>query len=159
MMPDDIQEEIAEETADAQSEEESFADLFEAYDNKTQEQIRVGDKIRGEIISIGRDSVFVDTGTRIDGLVEKGELLDEEGALSCQVGDILELYAISVRGGEIRLSKAVTGGGGFELLQDAHEESIPVEGKVNGLNKGGFDVLLGQKRAFLPHQPDGHSLC
>jgi len=35
-------------------------------------------------------------------------------------------------------------------LQDAHEEAIPVEGKVNALNKGGFEVLLGQKRAFCP---------
>ena len=149
-MPDDIQEEIAEETAEKQSTEESFADLFEAYDNKLSERVRVGDKIRGEIISIGRDSVFVDTGTRIDGVVEKGELLDEEGGLPYKVGDVLELYAISVKAGEIRLSKAVTGAGGFELLQDAHEEAIPVEGKVNALNKGGFEVLLGQKRAFCP---------
>ncbi len=150
-MPDDIQEEIAEEVVETQSEEESFADLFEAYDSKLNEDVRVGDKISGEIISIGRDSVFVDTGTRIDGVVERAELLDEEGGLPYQVGDVLELYAVSVRAGEIRLSKAVTGGGGgFELLQDAHEEAIPVEGKVSALNKGGFEVLLGQKRAFCP---------
>ena len=149
-MPDDIQEEVAEETVETQSEEESFADLFEAYDNKLNESVRVGDKIRGEIISIGRDAVFVDTGTRIDGVVERGELLDEEGGLPYKVGDVLELYAISVKAGEIRLSKAVTGVGGFELLQDAHEEAIPVEGKVHALNKGGFEVLLGQKRAFCP---------
>ena len=86
-MPDDIQEEIAEETVEKQSTEESFADLFEAYDNKISDDIRVGDKIRGEVISIGRDSVFMDTGTRIDGVVEKGELLDKEGELSCKVGD------------------------------------------------------------------------
>ncbi len=148
----DIQEEIIEETAETESTEESFAELFEAYDNHTRDDIRVGDKISGEVISIGRDSVFVDTGTRIDGVVEKGELLNEDGELTCKVGDVLELYAISTRGGEIRLSKAVSGsgGGGIELLQDAFEESIPVEGKVNALNKGGFDVLLGQKRAFCP---------
>lgn len=150
MMPDDIEEEVAEETAETQSTEESFADLFEAYNNNIKDDIRVGDKISGEIISIGRDAVFVDTGTRIDGVVEKGELLNEEGELDCKVGDVLELYAVSVRAGEIRLSKAVAGGGGLELLQDAFEESIPVEGKVNALNKGGFDVLLGQRRAFCP---------
>jgi small subunit ribosomal protein S1 len=150
MISDDIQEENAEEAAETEATEESFADLFEAYDKKVNDNIRVGDKISGEIISIGRDAVFVDTGTRIDGVVEKAELLNEEGELDCRVGDVLELYAVSVRGGEIRLSKAVAGGGGLELLQDAYEESIPVEGKVNALNKGGFDVLLGQKRAFCP---------
>jgi len=146
----DIQEEIIEESAEMESTEESFADLFEAYDNNLKDDIRVGDKISGEVISIGRDSVFVDTGTRIDGVVEKGELLNEDGELTCKVGDVLALYAISTKGGEIRLSKAVAGGGGLELLQDAYEESIPVEGKVNALNKGGFDVLLGHRRAFCP---------
>ncbi len=146
----DIQEQTIEENGETESTEESFAELFEAYDQQKRDDIRVGDKISGEVISIGRDSVFVDTGTRIDGVVEKGELLNEDGELTCQVGDLLELYAISTKGGEIRLSKAVAGGGGLELLQDAFEESIPVEGKVSALNKGGFDVLLGQKRAFCP---------
>ncbi len=149
-MTEEIQEEISGELEEAESTEESFADLFEAYDKNVRDDIRVGDKISGEIISIGRDAVFVDTGTRIDGVVDKAELLNEEGELECRVGDTLDLYAVSVRGGEIRLSKAVAGGGGLELLEDAYEESIPVEGKVKSLNKGGFDVLLGNKRAFCP---------
>ncbi len=146
----DNQEEIMAEEVETESAEESFAELFEAYDNPVKDDIRVGDRISGEVISIGRDSVFVDTGTPIDGVVEKGELLNEEGELTCKVGDVLELYAISTKGGEIRLSKAVAGAGGIGLLQDAYEESIPVEGKVNALNKGGFDVLLGQRREFCP---------
>lgn len=149
-MNEEIGEEIPEETEDTESAEESFADLFEAYDKNVSDDIRVGDKISGEIISIGRDAVFVDTGTRIDGVVEKAELLNDEGELDCKVGDVLELYAVSVKGGEIRLSRAVTGGGGLEVLQEAYEESIPVEGKVKSLNKGGFDVLLGNRRAFCP---------
>ena len=149
-MNEEIGEEIPEEMENTDSAEESFADLFEAYEKNVSDDIRVGDKISGEIISIGRDAVFVDTGTRIDGVVEKAELLNEEGELDCKVGDVLELYAVSVKGGEIRLSKAVAGGGGLEILQDAYEESIPVEGKVNALNKGGFDVLLGNRRAFCP---------
>ena len=149
-MNEEIGEEIPEEMESTDSVEENFADLFEAYEKNVGDDIRVGDKISGEIISIGRDAVFVDTGTRIDGVVEKAELINDEGELDCKVGDILELYAVMVRGGEIRLSKAVAGGGGLEMLQDAYEESIPVEGKVKSLNKGGFDVLLGNKRAFCP---------
>ncbi|EFK05483.1 putative ribosomal protein S1 [delta proteobacterium NaphS2] len=149
-MNEEIGEEIPEEMENTDSAEESFADLFEAYDKNVSDDVRVGDKISGEIISIGRDAVFVDTGTRIDGVVEKAELLNDEGELDCKVGDVLELYAVSVKGGEIRLSKSVAGGGGLEILQDAYEESIPVEGKVKSLNKGGFDVLLGNRRAFCP---------
>ena len=43
--------------------EESFAALLDAYSPGMETDINVGDKIRGRIISIGKDSVFVDTGT------------------------------------------------------------------------------------------------
>jgi len=150
MNKDDGLNEEMEEEMDEELEEESFAGMFEAYSAGMNEDIRVGDKINGEIISIGRDSVFVDTGTRIDGFVEKQELLDENGEISCEVGDLIELYAVSVTGTEIRLSKAVSGIGGIDLLMDAFEGEIPVEGKVKSLNKGGFEVEVVQRRAFCP---------
>ncbi len=154
-MKDESREEAPEEMEatemeEAESAEGSFADLFEAYDKGVRDDIRVGDKISGEIISIGRNAVFIDTGTRIDGVVDKTELLNEAGELECKVGDVLELYAVSVKGGEVRLSKAVAAGGDLDILEDAFRESIPVEGKVKSQNKGGFDVLLGNRRAFCP---------
>ena len=59
--------------------EESFAELFESYSAGMNENIQVGDRIRGRIISIATNSVFVDTGTKVDGVVEKSELLDGDG--------------------------------------------------------------------------------
>mgnify|MGYP000458784212 CR=1 FL=1 len=52
-------------------EEESFADLFESYSAGMNDNIRVGDRIRGRIISMGATSVFVDTGTKVDGVYDK----------------------------------------------------------------------------------------
>jgi small subunit ribosomal protein S1 len=52
--------------------------------------------------------------------------------------------------GEIRLSRALSGDGGLQMLQEAHHSQIPVEGKVQATCKGGFDVRLLQKRAFCP---------
>ena len=150
-MPDDILEEAAREQPEGQNdEEESFAELFESYSEGMNEDVRVGDKVRGAIISIGRDSVFVDTGTRTDGFVDKTELLDEEGQFTFEEGDILELYAVAVTGTEIRLSKAISGIGGAELLRDAFENDIPVEGRVKAVIKGGFQVDVLQRRAFCP---------
>ena len=150
-MSDDVFEETAQEEPEGQTdEEESFAELFEAYAEGMNEDIRVGDKVTGVIISIGRDSVFVDTGTRIDGYVEKSELLDEEGQFPFKEGDVLELYAVIVSGTEIRLSKAIAGIGGAELLRDAFENAIPVEGRVKAQIKGGFQVEVVQRRAFCP---------
>ncbi|MDY7037564.1 MAG: S1 RNA-binding domain-containing protein, partial [Thermodesulfobacteriota bacterium] len=72
--------------------EVSFADLLESYSTGMNEDIQIGDKIRGEIISIGKDTVFVDTGTKIDGVVAREELLDDTLELHYEEGDILELY-------------------------------------------------------------------
>jgi small subunit ribosomal protein S1 len=133
-----------------ENEEESFADLFESYSAGMNEDIQVGDKVRGEIISIGRDSVFVDTGTKIDGVVDKKELLDDDQNLPCEEGDILELYVVSLKENEIRLSKAFSGIGGLNLLREAFEKGVPVDGKVTEECKGGFRVEVMQKRAFCP---------
>ena len=150
-MSDDVLEKSAKEQIEEQTdEEESFAELFESYAEGMNEDVRVGDKVKGAIISIGRDSVFVDTGTRTDGFVEKTELLDDEGQFTFKEGDILELYAVAVTGTEIRLSKAITGIGGAELLRDAFENAIPVEGRVKAVIKGGFQIEVAQRRAFCP---------
>jgi small subunit ribosomal protein S1 len=89
--------------------EESFAELFESYSSGMNEDIQVGDKISGKVISIGSNAVFIDTGTKIDGVVEKEELLTENDELPCSVGDVLELYVVAVSESEIRLSKAISG--------------------------------------------------
>jgi small subunit ribosomal protein S1 len=132
------------------SEEESFADLFESYGAGMNEDVQIGDKIRGEIISIGRDAVFVDTGTKIDGVVDKEELLDDNRELPYKEGDILELYVVSYDGNEIRLSRALSGVGGLHVVGKAFEKALPVEGKVKGQCKGGFHVEIMHKRAFCP---------
>jgi small subunit ribosomal protein S1 len=131
-------------------EEESFADLFESYSSGMNENINVGDRIRGRIISIGSSSVFVDTGTKVDGVVEKAELLDEDGTLPHAVGDELELYVVAADESEIRLSRAVSGIGGLNMLTDAFEQHIPVEGKVVAAIKGGFQIEVVKRRAFCP---------
>lgn len=130
--------------------EESFADLLEAYDDRMKRDLETGDKIRGKIISIGRESVFIDTGTKIDGVVDRAELLDENQELSCKVGDILELYVVSSRGDEIRLSKTLSGRGGLRAMEEAFQKAVPVEGKVKEECKGGFHVNFMGIRAFCP---------
>jgi small subunit ribosomal protein S1 len=132
------------------SKEDSFADLFEAYSNGMNEDLQLGDKLRGKIISIGRESVFVDTGSKIDGVVDKDELLDENEELPFKEGDILELYVVSYDGSEIRLSKTLSGIGNSRVMGEAFRKAVPVEGRVKGECKGGFHVEVMGKRAFCP---------
>ena len=131
-------------------EEESFADLFESYSAGMKDDLRVGDKITARIISIGKNSVFLDTGSKVDGFLEQAELLDKDGNMPYHEGDEIELYVVMQNEHEIRLSKAISGIGGIELLQDAFASAIPVEGKVSATCKGGFHVEMLQQRAFCP---------
>lgn len=135
---------------DENNDEKSFAALLEDYSPGKDAVISVGNKIRGKIVSIGKDSVFVDTGTKIDGVVEKAELCDDDQPMALKEGDIIELYVVALSEDEIRLSKAVSGIGGLDMLKEAYRQSIPVEGKINETCKGGFRVEVLQRKAFCP---------
>lgn len=143
---------MSDQTSDARENEEkkTFSELIDAYNDGMGEDLQVGDQVEGEIIAIGRDTVFVNTGSKIDGAVDREELLDENGELPHAVGDKLTLYVVSVNENELRLSRAMSGIGGLRMLQDAHERKIPVEGKVKEQVKGGFHVEVLQRRAFCP---------
>jgi len=132
------------------SKEDSFAELFEAYSDGMKEDLQLGDKLKGKIIAIGRESVFVDTGTKVDGVVGREELLDENRELPFKEGDILELYVVFNNGNEIRLSKTLSGIGNIRVMSEAFRKAVPVEGKVKGECKGGFHVEVMGKRAFCP---------
>ena len=134
----------------SEEKEQSFAALLEAYSPAKDSELGVGDKISGEIVSIGRDSIFVDTGTKIDGVVDKAELLDENGEITLTEGDVLELYIVALSDEEIKLSKALSGIGGLNMLKEAYEKAVPVEGKISETCKGGVRVDILQRKAFCP---------
>ncbi len=139
-----------EEDEEIVEDEKSFAELLDSYDAEESHDIRQGDKINGTIISIGKSTVYVSTGSKSDGVVEKAELLDENGQLPYSVGDKLSLYVVSLNESEIILSRALSGAGYAAMLEDAASNHTPVEGKVSGIIKGGFSVDIMGKRAFCP---------
>lgn len=133
-----------------EDDEMSFEALMESYDMNISSGLKQGDKVSGQIISIGKNQIYVDTGTKSDGVVAKTELLDEEGNLPYQVGDKVQLYVVSSSESEVILSKAITGSGQSAMLKDAAGSKTPVEGRVTGSIKGGFQVEIMGKRAFCP---------
>ena len=131
-------------------EAESFAEMLENYTDTASVELRVGNRIRGRIISIGRDSVFVDTGAKTDGVVDREELQDEEGNVPFEVGDEIDLYVVGLTPDEVQLSKAFSGPGDPAVIREAFRNEVPVEGKVKAPCKGGFHVEIMKRRAFCP---------
>ncbi len=144
-MSDETIEEPAEDAS-----EPSFAEMFEAYAAGMSDDIRIGDKINGKIISIGKDAIYVDTGSKTDGVVDRAELLGDDGEMTVAAGDAIDLYVVAVTESEIRLSRAMDGIGGYDQLLEAYEGRIPVAGKVTETCKGGFRVEVFKRQAFCP---------
>ncbi len=133
------------------NEEKSFAQMLAESEMDAGPELKAGEKVRGRIISIGKDHVYIDTGTKIDGVADKSELLDKEGNLDLQEGDMVELFVVSRNQGEIRLASSFGAHGGVEQLIQAMEQEIPVQGKVKETCKGGFRVqVMGSHLAFCP---------
>lgn len=135
---------------DVNNDEDSFADLLDEYSADINDDIKQGDRIEGKIISIGTKSVYVDTGSMSDGVVDKQELLDENGELPFAAGDLIDLYVVSMTESEIILSKSLSGAIDADRLYDAYASKTPVEGSVSEVCKGGFNVDISGKRAFCP---------
>jgi len=130
--------------------EASFAELFEQYSEGGGDDLNIGDKVSGQVIQVGETTIFVDTGTKLDGIVEREELLDEEGNCTVQEGDTVELYVVGKDSGGIKLSRALSGIGGIAMLEEAKSAGLPVEGNIDSTCKGGFNVTVMHRRAFCP---------
>ncbi len=133
------------------TEEQSFAQMLAESDFDAGPELKPGDRVQGRIISIGKDQIYIDTGTKIDAVADRQDLLDKEGCLSLQEGDMVELFVVSRKQGEIRLSTSFGALGGVEQIMQAMEQEIPVQGKVKEPCKGGFRVqVMGSHLAFCP---------
>jgi small subunit ribosomal protein S1 len=132
-------------------EKESFEELLKASSETPGRRLFPGDKVSGKVLKVSKDTVFVDLGGKSEGFADVQEFLDKEGHLTIKQGDLVEVRVASTRDG-IHLTKGmkVQGADALDMLRDAKENVIPVEGRVSGVVKGGFEVNLSGIRAFCP---------
>jgi small subunit ribosomal protein S1 len=129
----------------------SFAELLEASPETPRHKIFPGDKISGRVAKITGETLFVDLGGKSEGIADLQEFLDKKGNLTVKEGDWVEMRVSSIRDG-IHLTKGIRiqGAGALEILREAQQNFIPVEGRVSGVVKGGFEIDLSGFRAFCP---------
>lgn len=127
--------------------QESFANLL-AQQDAVSGSLQIGEKVRGKIIAISGDDVFVDIGAKQDGVLDKSELVDARGN-EAQVGDEIEAFITGISSQGIKMAKSMSGGG-IGALEDAMANGIPVDGRVEGPCKGGYQISIMGKRAFCP---------
>jgi len=126
--------------------EEDFAAMLAQHEARG--ALEIGQMVKGRVIQISDEHVFVDVGGKGEAWIDRGELADDEGRL--KVGDEIEATVVAT-GDEIRLSHRLRQGAqAREALAVAAQTGVPVEGKVAGVIKGGYEVTVGGLRAFCP---------
>src|SRR4030066_1925188 len=133
------------------NEETSFEELLKASSETPGRKLFPGDKVSGKVLKVSKDTIFVDLGGKSEGIAEIQEFLDKKGTLTIKEGDWVEMRVASIRDG-IYLTKGmkVQGADALDILRDAKENLIPVEGRVSKVIKGGFEVDIAGIRAFCP---------
>ena len=128
--------------------EDDFAALFEASLKAT--RFERGQTIEGTIVAIGPEVAFVNVGGKGEALLEIDELKDAAGALEVAVGDRIQAMVVSTEGGLTLSRKLARGAATKRQLEDAFRAGLPVEGKVERVVKGGYEVRIGGQRGFCP---------
>ncbi len=134
-------------------EDGSFADMLAASEKHEApvRRVRVGEKVTGTIFQLGADTAFVSLGGRSEAMIELRELKDEEGILRLGVGDTVEAYVLESGARGTLLTRTLSkGSASLAMLAEARTSGLPVEGLVLAVNKGGFEVAVGEARAFVP---------
>lgn len=141
------------EGGEAAAEGDEFGSLLAATP-KTAVRFLVGEKVKGVIATIPTDEgdALVDLGTnKSAGVLARYELCDEQGVLKHKVGETIEAFVLSMKGGEIQLSfKNTQALKSLSDLEAAYSRGLPVKGRVAKANKGGFEVMIFGKPAFCP---------
>ncbi|WP_094752413.1 30S ribosomal protein S1 [Psychromonas sp. CD1] len=130
---------------------ESFAELFE--ESLQQVETRPGTIVKGTIVGIRNNLVFVDAGLKSEAAIDIAEFKNAAGELEVAVGDVVDvaLDAVEDGFGETKLSREkAKRHEAWIQLEKAYEDQETVIGVINGKVKGGFTVELNGIRAFLP---------
>ncbi len=128
--------------------EEDFAAMFEA--SIQVKRFERGQTIEGTIVAIGKEVAFVNVGGKGEAQLELDELKDADGALEVAVGDRIQATVVSTDGGLKLSRKLARGAASLRQLENAYRAGLPVEGKVERVVKGGYEVRVGGQRGFCP---------
>jgi small subunit ribosomal protein S1 len=128
--------------------EEDFAAMFEA--SVKARQFNRGQAVEGTIVAFGPKVAFVNVGGKGEAEIDLTELKDADGDIEMSVGDRIHAIVVSTSGGIVLSRKGVRNAATQRELEEAFEAGLAVEGKVEKVVKGGYEVRIARERAFCP---------
>ncbi|MBZ4645772.1 MAG: 4-hydroxy-3-methylbut-2-enyl diphosphate reductase [Clostridia bacterium] len=132
--------------------EMSFAEAFE----QSLITLNTGDIVKGTVIGVSNNEVYVDLGFKSDGIIHISELTDDPSVSPediVKVGDEIEVFVVRVDDGEgnVLLSKKKLDSiKGWEMIESSFNNKATVKGKVIEVVNGGIIALVNGIRVFVP---------
>ena len=136
---------------DDQTDPAEYARLLDSYDSSFR-NIAEGEVVKGTVLKVTASEVIVDVGYKSEGIIQVAEFLDENGEITVQAGDIVDvlLERTEDREGYVVLSREKAEKMKiWDEVEKAYAERKVVIGRVIERIKGGLAVDIGV-RAFLP---------
>lgn len=143
-------EDLFEQAMIAMESEDSVGDIDAAY-----KRLSRGDRIEATVIQVDRDRVFVDLGTKAEGIVPLGELSEdpvEDATHHFKIGDKINVVVIRPEGNEgnpIVSKKRADFEKTWVRIEEAHRNGTILHAPVLERVKGGLVVDIGV-RGFIP---------
>jgi small subunit ribosomal protein S1 len=106
-----------------------------------------GQQVTGTIASVTEHTVFVNIGAKAEAALDRATMADPAGVSE---GDTITAFVISAGVRGVQLAEKLSGTGSREMLEEAHQKRIPIEGTVLGRNPGGFNIDVAGVKAFCP---------
>src|SRR6187431_2730992 len=130
---------------------QEFESLLGLYDDSFRNMAE-GEVVKGTVLKVTEAAVVVDVGYKSEGLISISEFLDENGQVTVQAGDVVDvlLERTEDREGHIVLSREKAEKMKiWDEVEKAYADRKVVIGRVIERIKGGLAVDIGV-RAFLP---------
>jgi small subunit ribosomal protein S1 len=132
---------------------DDFAAALENFTTETEESVGDDHVVKGTVVKLTATHVVVDFGSKSEGMVSIGEVLDHEGQPRFKPGDEIDVMREKgeTEDGYPKLShQKAQRLRAWDDIERAHNEKKPIKGIVVERIKGGLTVDINGARAFLP---------
>ena len=129
-----------------------FGAILEQFEQE-QATFHVGQLVDGKVVGVSDRGVLVDFGYKSEGIVPAEEFTVEDGTLSVNEGDDVQVVLKAMHSGDgppVLSRNDALARRSWDVLEKAFQDGTPVTGNVVAKTKGGLKVDLDGVEAFLP---------
>ncbi len=123
--------------------------------------LHTGDTVVGTIVTIGKNEINLDLGTKFTGVLPREQITDDPSANLSEMfkcGDEIEVFVIRVEDGKgiaTVSKKRVDRDNSWVVLKDAYDNGAVLEGRVVSVIKGGVLISVENNNVFVPASQTG----